>query len=154
MAMQRSRVAGMVLGAMFPALLACNSSPTEPRGEVVFRTLLQETFSGNRPDLPLAIRDWPSLLAVWSRLSPDAAPPLPNVDFDREMVIAVAGPGCCGNVEILAITREPQELLVDARFRSASSKSCLVARFSVHLVVLARDNAPARLEKPVGEPFC
>jgi hypothetical protein len=151
MAMQRCRVAGLVLGAMFPVLLACNSSPTEPDGGLTFQTVVKAAFSGDQPDPQgnLAIRDQLSWRALWTLLYGDAQP-LPTLDFRREMIIWVPGPSCCGDVEIVSIARVGGVLVVTAE-QSDATASCIGGRFSVHVVRLPRDESPLRLEhKPSG----
>ena len=49
--------------------------------------------------------------AVWADLQGGTPRPLPEVDFDREMVVLVVGPGCCGDAEILSINRRGGELV-------------------------------------------
>lgn len=151
MAMRHCRAAGLVLGAMFPVLLACDSSPTEPGDGRGFQTVVKAVFLGDQPDPQgnVAVRDEATWRAVWAQLY-GVGRPLPAIDFSREMIIWVPGPSCCGDVEIVAIERVGGELVVTAR-QSDATASCIGGRFSVHVVRLAREDSPVRLEhKPSG----
>lgn len=155
---QLRSVAGLALGSMFLVFLACDhSSPTEPDGAVGFQTVLKATIPGPPPDFQgrEAVRDQATWQAVWTELQGDnpQPQPLPAVDFNREMVVLVVGPGCCGNAEILSIAHGRSELVVGAQTQSGTAL-CVREDFSVHAVRLSRIEVPVRLDLRSGTKSC
>lgn len=146
MPVMRFRMAAAVLSSIVLALSACESgSPTEPGTQVAFTTVLKATVAGFAPaGGQREIRDRATWQAAWAELHAENVPPLPAVDFSREMVVLVTGPGCCGTVEVRSIERRGGELTVHALSRASNNTVCVVPDFSVHAVRLARQQDPAR----------
>lgn len=138
----RFGMAGLTLGSILFAFLACDrGSPTEPTLTVRFETVLQATVPGFAlPEGQREVRDGAAWQAAWSELYGRNAPspPLPAVDFSREMVVLVTGPGCCGTVEVISIDRRGEELVVNALSRASTDTLCVAPDFSVHAVRLPR----------------
>ena len=150
-------VARLALGLMFLAFLACdNGSPTEPTTSVEFQTVVKTTILGFAPDpSEREVRDRATWQATWSELyRATNPPPLPEIDFNREMVLLVEGPGCCGKVEILAIDRGNRGLVVNALSQSSTNTICVAADFSVHIVRLARSETPVRFSVARESGLC
>ena len=147
-----------VLGSLCVLLLACESSPTEPTGPVGFETVLKTTLPGNAPEhleRQGPIRDRATWQSAWNELHGGAAPPLPEIDFGREMVVLALGPGCCGSVEILSITLERGELAVSTIVNTGGTRLCVAPDFSVHIVRLRRSGLGVRVEaRREGGAFC
>jgi hypothetical protein len=147
----------LALGSLCVLLLACESSPTEPGGPVGFETVLKATLPGYAPDHlddQGPIRDRAAWQAAWNELHGGAAPPLPEIDFRREMVVLALGPGCCGSVEILSITLESGELVVSTLVKASGNALCLAPDFSVHVVRLRRSGAGVRVEVRREDGLC
>jgi hypothetical protein len=151
-------LAGLAFCSLFLLALACDDgrTPSEPRGAVRFETILKRIL----PDVPpsglqehAVIRDRASWEEVWKGLHRNDPPPLPEIDFRREMVVLAIGPGCCGDVEIRSIVRDRDELVVKALARTSGAQ-CFATDFSVHAVRLLRSEAPARFEVAAGTKSC
>jgi hypothetical protein len=146
---------GLVLSFLFLAVLACdNGSPTEPAIRVELQTVLKTTLPGATPSpAERTVRDRAGWEAMWSELHGGNATPLPEIDFSREMVVAVLGPGCCGSAEILSI-RRGRELVVDALTRTSTNTMCVAPDFSVHVVRLPRFEVPVRFSVTRQSGLC
>lgn len=146
----RRAVTGLVLGSIFLAFLACNDgSPTDPRRlEIInFQTVLKGSLPGTSPDPEgqEAVRDRATWQAVWAEVHGGAPASLPEIDFDREMVVVILGPGCSGDTTISAIVRDGAELVVHAETDSCLAlASCSIADFSLHMVRFPRFESPVR----------
>jgi len=156
MTTRRRATAGLALGSMFLIFLACDhGSPTEPEGAVGFQTVLAAKVAGNPANLQgrEAIRDRATWQAVWAELQGGTPRPLPEVDFDREMVVLVVGPGCCGDAEIRSIVHRGGELVVSALTQNGTAV-CVLGDFSVHAVRLSRFEVPVRFDLRTGTKAC
>lgn len=157
MAIQRRAMIGLMLGSIVLTCLACNSSPTEPEMSISFQTVLKSVLPGDPSQQPdrVIIRDQSTWQAVWADLyERQAPPPLPQVDFDREMIALAVGPGCCGNVEIQSIEQGQGEILVRGLSEASPNTICVLADFSVHVVRLPRIELPGRFEMHAGVKAC
>ena len=102
------RLAALV--AVASLLPACDDSPTSPGDvQLSFETVLTSSYSGLTEAHRAVIRnpgEWPG---IWEALhaGQSPVPPLPAIDFDREMVVVAAlgsrSNGCFA-VEVAAIT--------------------------------------------------
>ena len=144
--MRRCAMIGLAFGSILAVLLGCGHSPTEVTGSLGFETVLKASLPGNSLDLPEqeTVRDRASWQAVWTQLHAGNPAPLPAVDFSREMVVLVVGPGCNGRVDISAIDKEGSELVVRAETQSCSNAVCAIADFAVHIVRVTRFDGPVR----------
>lgn len=151
----RRRAAGLVLASMFLVFLACNDSPTEPDSEAAFQTVLKATLPGTAPDLQgrEVVRDQATWQEVWTELRGTSSAP-PAIDFRREMVVVVLGPGCGGDTTVSSITREPGALVVNAQTKSCGNTLCAIADFTVHTVRIPRSDTPVRLNVTGGSGLC
>jgi hypothetical protein len=155
--MMSARRAGLALVPMLLVFLACDHSPTEPlTGEIHFQTVLKASLPGDSPDPEgqETIRDRSTWQAVWTELHAGSPQPLPEIDFSREMVIAILGPGCNGDTTISSIARERAELVVNAETSSCNFKLCAIADFSLHVVRFPRSEAPVRFNVKRGAGLC
>jgi hypothetical protein len=152
----RLATTGVVLGSMLLVLLACDSTTTEPEISVDFQTVLKAVLPGESPALPEqeAIRDRATWQEAWTKLHHGNPPPLPEIDFSREMIILALGPGCCTAVEISSILHERGELVVIIRVGESSNAVCAFPDFTVHAVRLPRLQDPVRFIASRGEGFC
>jgi len=147
---------GLALGTILVALLGCGHSPTELTGSVDFQTVLKDSLPGDMGQLPgeATVRDAASWQKIWMDLHHLNAPPVPAIDFSREMVILVVGPGCNGKVEITAIDRERGDLAVRAEAKSCGNALCILADFAVHVVRLPRFDGPVRFMVKRDDVLC
>lgn len=150
---RRCITAGL-LAALLSLLLGCGQSPTEITGSISFETVLKASLPGNSLDLPEqeTVRDRARWQAVWMDLHSGNPTPPPEVDFSREMVVLVVGPGCGGRVDISAIEREGNGLVVSGETHSCTNHICAIADFAVHVVRLPRFEGPVRfaVKRDVG----
>lgn len=146
----RRRTAGLLLASMFLVFLACNDSPTEPGGSLGFQTVLKAALPGAPSDLQgrETVRDQGTWQEVWADLHNVSQAPLPAIDFRREMVIVVIGPGCNGVVTVSSIARLEGQLLVSAEGEACSENLalCAIADFSVHVIRVPRLDLPVRVD--------
>jgi hypothetical protein len=148
---------GLALASMLLVLLACDHSPTEPGGGGLgFQTVLKASLPGSPPDLAgrEVVRDQAAWQAVWMDLHAVSAQPLPAVDFSREMVVVVLGPGCQGDTTISSIGRAGGELMVNAKTSSCNNTLCAIADFSLHVVRLPRFDGSVRFNVKGGSVLC
>ena len=148
--MMRRTTVGLALASMFLLFLACNDSPTEPDSSLSFQTVLKTVLPGAPPDLAgrETVRDQATWQEVWAELHNESSAPLPAIDFRREMVVVVIGPGCNGVVTVSSITNLEGHLLVSAEGESCSETlaSCAVLNFSVHVIRVPRRDVPVRVD--------
>lgn len=148
--MMRRRTVGLALASMFLIFLACNDSPTEPEGSLSFQTVLKASLPGAPPDLEgrETVRDPGTWREVWAELHSESSPRLPVVDFRREMVIVVVGPGCNGVVTVSSINNLQGQLVVMAEGEACSETlaTCAVLDFSVHVIRVPRVDLPVRVD--------
>jgi hypothetical protein len=152
----RRAMTGVALGSML-LILACDHSPTEPiGGSVEFQTVLKTSLPGFLPDFQgrEAVRDRATWQAVWAELHSRTPAPLPEVDFNREMVVVIVGPGCGGEVTISSIVREGGELVVNGQGRSCGNTLCVLADFATHVVRLPRSEGPVRNNVRIEDVLC
>lgn len=155
--MRTSLRIGLALASMLLIFLACDHSPTEPGGGGVgFQTVLKASLPGSPPDLGgrEVVRDQAAWQAVWMDLHAVSAQPLPAVDFSREMVVVVLGPGCQGDTTISSIGHERDELVVNAKTSSCNNTLCAIADFSLHVVRLPRFDGSVRFSVEGGSVLC
>ena len=157
--MMRRTAVGLALASMFLVFLACSDSPTEPGGSVGFQTVVKTSFPGAPPDLGEreTVRDQTTWEEVWVELHGLAlAPPPPAVDFRREMVVVVVGPGCNGTVTVSSVATLQGQLLVSAQGEACTNALavCAIADFSVHVVRVPRLDLPVRVNVTGGGKLC
>src|SRR5262245_8063680 len=149
--------AGLALAPMLLVLLACDHSPTEPGGPGVgFQTVLKASLPGISPDPQRreAIRDRSAWQAAWTELHAESPAPLPEIDFSREMVVLVLGPGCNGDTTISSIAHERGALVVSAKTSACNNTLCAIADFSLHAVRLPRFDGPVRFDVKGSAVLC
>jgi hypothetical protein len=142
---------------MLLVFLACDHSPTEPGiSEIGFQTVLKAALPGVSPDPQgqETIRDRSTWQAVWTELHAESPQPLPEIDFSREIVVVVLGPGCNGDTTISAIARERGELVVRAKTSACNNTLCAIADFSLHVVRLPRFDGPVRFDVKGSAVLC
>lgn len=148
--MMRRTTAGLALASMFLLFLACNDSPTEPGGSLGFQTVLKTSLPGAPPDLAghETVRDQVAWQKVWAELHNESPAPLPAIDFRREMVVVVVGPGCNGVVTVSSIANLEGHLLVSAEGEACSETlaTCAILDFSVHVIRVPRSDLPVRVD--------
>ncbi len=148
--MMRRTTVGLALASMFLLFLACNDSPTEPGGSVSFQTVLKTSLPGTPPDLAgrEAVRDQATWQKVWAELHNESPASLPAIDFRREIVIVVVGPGCNGIVTVSSIANLEGHLLVSAEGEACSNAlaTCAILDFSVHVIRVPRSDLLVRVD--------
>jgi len=153
-----SLLATALAAALLLSLLGCDGSPTEPRGgDLSFQTVAKSTVP-NRSGPPVreVVRNDAEWSAVWSSLWGAGGPPLPAVDFGREMVaVATAGISCAGDVEVEHIERRGVQLVVQIADAGPNPCAlCFAPETTFHAVRLQRVDLPARFEVRMVQPRC
>lgn len=124
-----------------------------PTLTIGFKTLDRGTHSGIRDQRALVIRDWAIWDALWKehtagRLPP---PPLPTVDFSREMVVAFflgEKPTSGYAVEIREVLLTEAELRVRVEV-TVPQKGAIVLQILTqpfHIICLPQHEGPVRFE--------
>lgn len=155
--MTPSRLARLALASILLVFLTCDRSPTESGGlGIGFQTVLKTSLPGFSPDPQgqEVVRDWATWQATWTEVHAASPRPVPVIDFGRELVVVILGPGCGGDTTISSIVRDGGELVVNAETSSCNFKVCAVADFSLHIVRLARVELPVRFNVRRSEGFC
>jgi hypothetical protein len=87
-------VRGAAVAILFVAACAAGGPVAEEQAasELAFETVLDETFSGLEEGLREVVRDEDRWAELWGQIHRTVSPrpPLPAVDFSREMLIAAA----------------------------------------------------------------
>ncbi len=150
------RIAGIAAAAI--GLGGCGS-PTEPAhdGPLSLATVAKATVV-NRASLGLrtVVRDAGRWQAVWSELWGDAAPALPDVDFEREMVVvASASLVCFADVRVETVASSGGVLRVGLA-DSGPSTTCLCAapETTFHATSLRRVEGAVEFEARTIPPTC
>jgi hypothetical protein len=154
---------GVLLGLLGAAGSACagrSGSPSEPRAEVAFTTLVQTGVPGQMgSERREVVRDAATWNQVWSELragsSLSATPPA--VDFAREMVIvaAMATQSCVSKVTIRSITARGGDLRVDVLEEpSGVNCTCITSQRPIHAVRLPRSDAAVQFAVTVSPHNC
>jgi len=127
---------------------------------VPFTTLAQTAVAGqNGAAVAEVVRDDARYRALWAELRAgsglDETPPA--VDFERQMVIAVALPtqGCIAKVAVEGIAGDAAGLRVDVLERYPGPRcSCIASSRPFHLVALERRPDPVRFSPARGPDTC
>lgn len=157
---ERRALARFALGAFCVLLLACDkSSPTAPGGSVGFETVLKKTLLGAAPlhlQDQVPIRDRATWQAAWTELHRQSGriPPLPEINFSRDVIVLALGPGCCGGVEIVTAEFRNSDLVVSAVAKVSTNTVCVAGDFSVHIVRLRRVEGLVHLFVKTEEKLC
>jgi hypothetical protein len=142
-----------VAAAALLLLAACDRSPSEPRGEVHFETLAKTTTVTHLgPPLREVVRDQARWEVVWRELWGPSAPPRPEVDFDRAMVVAAtASAECLGEVVIDGVSPERGGVLVAMGDSGPAPCLCVRGEYTFHVVRTARiEGSPAFAVRPLA----
>jgi hypothetical protein len=144
-----SRIAALLV--LLLPVFACDDSPTEPgeRKSVVTATVLSASYTGIDRGRNELLRDAGAWSDAWNeihaRMSP--RPPLPSIDFGRDMLVLAAlgeRPNGCFAVEIRAVEQVGATLRVEVEEAAPGPAcSCTLARVQpVHVLRLARHDGP------------
>jgi hypothetical protein len=151
----RPGVAIALLLALFS--LACNESPSEPRGTVSFQSVTKTTLTPRSgPQLRTVVRDQATWEATWRELWGDSAPPRPAIDFRREMaVVATASLSCFGDVEIESVGRAGGQVLVSIADAGPETLClCIAPEYVFHVVRATRVDGPVSFAVRTSRPRC
>lgn len=139
-------------------LVACSRSPSEPgdSGSLPVTSVAKATISNRTTDaLREVVRDGRQWQAVWSDLWGTAAPPLPAIDFDREMVIVAAAPFCFADVRVEGVLSSAGVVQVNmAESTQTSSCLCAAPETTFHAVRTTRVPGAARFTVRPIPPTC
>ena len=144
--------------ALGTLLVGCSRSPSEPDGlgSLALSTVAKATITNrSEPAVRDVIRDQRRWQAAWSDLWGAAAPALPPVDFDREMVIVASAPLCFVDVRIEAVVHDDGVVQVSMA-ESTPSSLCLCAapETTFHAVRTRRAFGDARFDVRPIAPTC
>jgi hypothetical protein len=146
-----------LIGLLALVTLGC-ASPTEPdNGSLALVTVTKATVANHSAlGLRTVVRDPGRWEAVWSELWGDPAPPLPDVDFEREMVVvASAALVCFADVKIEAVQQGAGGVHVSLA-DSGPSTTCLCAapETTFHAVRTRRVEGPVEITARQIPPTC
>ncbi|MEP7011254.1 MAG: hypothetical protein ABJC13_13105 [Acidobacteriota bacterium] len=158
-----SKATGLL--ALGLAALACAAGPqpgsaapaTDP---IALETLDQRSMPGQAGEQMREVyRDATAFRAGWDSLKKGSGPgeELPQIDFARKMVIAVALPtqSCVSGITVRGVEERAAELVVDLLEQPASGQcTCIVAERPHHVVALARSDKPVRFVSTVEPRAC
>ncbi|QYF95232.1 hypothetical protein KY495_08795 [Massilia sp. PAMC28688] len=134
--------------------------PVQESANLVFRTVVQESFSGIREPLNVIVRDAEAWARLWARHTAGRtpAPALPKVDFSRSMLVAVFAGDLrgCHEFGIRRINLVDQRIVVEYEDRDITPSTICIAAITNPMQVVAvprvearavfRQVAPQRLE--------
>jgi len=159
-----SAIAGLLTLACLgsSATAAGNRHPKPPSNQVAFVTLVQRSIPGQPGDqLRQVVRDTAAWRDLWFNLRERDSGVLshqqPAVNFDKNMVIAVAMPtqSCISKVAIQAIVHQPGALVVNVlEAPPAPNCVCIVSQRPIHAVVVPKTADPVRFEVIRGVTTC
>ncbi|HSS76100.1 MAG TPA: hypothetical protein VLV54_05080 [Thermoanaerobaculia bacterium] len=155
-------------GLLTLACLGSSSAATGHRrpkpgtGQIAFVTLVQRAIPGQQGDqVREVVRDTASWKDLWFRLRERDSGVLshqqPAVDFDKNMVIAVAMPtqSCISKVAIQGIVHQPGALVVNVlEAPPAPNCVCIVSQRPIHAVTVPRTADPVRFVVTQGVTTC
>lgn len=146
------------LSAGIAVLLAGCGSPTEPRSDGVLqlRTLAAETVTNHSAQgLRLVIRDGARWAVVWRQVWGEDAPGLPDVDFERDMVVlASAKSSCRAAVTVKAVERGEGLVRVVIAESAESGCYCFVPETTFHAVRTQRVEGNVEFAVQATPPIC
>lgn len=148
----------IALLAGIAVLLAGCGSPTEPRadGLLQLRTLAAETVTNHSaPGLRLVIRDSARWAVVWRQVWGDDAPGVPDVDFERDMVVLASAKSTCrAEVSVKAVERGEGLVRVIVAESAESACYCLVPETTFHAVRTQRVEGNVEFVVQATPPIC
>ncbi len=140
-------------------LVAACSSPTEPGedGVLEWRTVAKATVSNHSAQgLRTVVRDPGRWQAVWVQLYGESAPALPDIDFEREMVVVASATLVCFAEVRIETVRQTSEGVHVSLADSGPSSTCLCAvpETTFHAVRTQRVEGPAEFTVRTIPPTC
>ena len=146
----RARLARSAAALLALLALGCHDSPSEPSGEVSFQVVTKTLLSpAGGPQFREVVRDQARWAEVWRQLWADGEqPPLPAIDFSREMtIVATASISCFGDVAIEAVERDSGRLKVRiADAGPAPLCLCFAPEYVFEVVRASRVDGPAEFQ--------
>ncbi len=138
-------------------LIACDDLPTERRGDVAFQNVAKATLTPRSgPQVRTVVYDQASWQVVWRELWGNSAPPRPEIDFRREMVVvATASLSCFGDIEIESVDHDHGQVLV--KIADAGPETlclCIASEYAFHVVRATRVDGPASFAVRTTHPRC
>lgn len=142
-------------------LTACESSPTAPRQPVTVTRLAFSSISGFDDPQRLVVRSGAEWQGVWATLHrrTNPVPPLPAIDFDREMVVvAAAGTKSTGGFAVSIDSASETRSTIAVVVRSVSpGPNCVVIQMvtqPVDVAVISRRPAVVSFEEKAEVVSC
>jgi hypothetical protein len=158
----RARAWAPRLGVALALLLVvsgCENLPSEVRGDrdVSFQNVAKATLTPRSgPQVRTVVYDDATWQAVWRELWGNSAPPRPEIDFHREMVVvATASLSCFGDIEIESVDRDHDQVLV--KIADAGPETlclCIAPEYAFHVVRATRVDGPAAFIVRTTRPRC
>ena len=140
-------------------LVGCDDLPSEGRGrgDVSFQNVAKATLTPRSgPQVRTVVYDEASWEAVWRELWGSSAPPRPEIDFRREMVVvATASLSCFGDVAIESVDHDHGQVLV--KIADAGPETlclCIAPEYIFHVVRATRVDGPASFAVRTTQPRC
>jgi hypothetical protein len=137
-------------------LIACDDLPTERRGDVSFQNVAKATLPRSGPQVRTVVYDQASWQVVWRELWGNSAPPRPEIDFRREMVVvATASLSCFGDIAIESVDRDQGQVVV--KIADAGPETlclCIAPEYVFHVVRATRVDGPASFAVRTTHPRC
>ena len=138
-------------------LIGCDDLPTERRGDVSFQNVAKATLTPRSgPQVRTVVYDQASWQVVWRELWGNSAPPRPEIDFRREMVVvATASLSCFGDIEIESVDHDHGQVLV--KIADAGPETlclCIASGYAFHVVRATRADGPASFTVRTTRPRC
>lgn len=122
-----------------------------------FAALLQEDHSGITQARNVVIRDAAALEQLWNAhyLGRSSVPPLPQVDFQRSMVVGVftgTAPIGCRSVEITAVTAQGGKIVVEYEISQLMTVAICMQRNVAPMALVTVDRFDGGVEFVDGTP--
>jgi hypothetical protein len=119
-------------------------------GPVAFEKLAIETFSGLQNAETLVVRDQDGLQKLWNGAYQNRtpAPDMPKVDFERKMVLAVAGgmlPNSCYGLALDKVAASGEALVVHYRITTPPEDAVCLQAISSPVAMIVVDRVDAKV---------
>lgn len=151
----RAKALALTATLLAVPLAGCATQSPAPEGQVPFETLEQGDQSGIQDRRTVVVSNQSALEDLWTEHTSNQGgdPGIPNVDFDRRVVVGIfqgQSPNGCYGAEVTNVTGEGDHIRVEGVFYHVEGVACTEQiTYPFHVVTIPRYDA--RVEFDVTE---